>query len=149
MSEGFGWNRIFLSDSGCSIESFFYIVLPSRAGFKPILPISSNRAPRQRGPALCFSPTQIYTFYRSCLCTVTPRNPLFFKVFWHTKKLPIFLTVTQNIVETRFTTIISVHQNIALQSSRYSWWKLRFLKMSLQSASSNLKKTLEGVTVFY
>ena len=61
-----------------------------RAGFKPIWPISSNRAPRQRGPALRLQPTQTYTFYRSCLCIVQARGTVFLSCFERQKWLSNF-----------------------------------------------------------
>ena len=89
-------------------------------------------------PRSVYLPKQIYTFHRSCLCIVSKRGPVFFKSLWETKTvLTFFQPSLKSTVKTRFSITIKVHQNFALQSSRYSDEQLRSPKMSLQSARSN------------
>ena len=94
-------------------------------------------------------PKQTYTFYGRCLCTMPARSPVFFKLLWET-----------NIVLTCFQRSLKIQYKFALlPPSKYSksllynhlgiqMKQLRSLKMSLRSARSSLKKTLDGPTVF-
>jgi len=77
--------------------------------------------PRAQGvPALRLQPTQTYNFCGSCLFIALARSPVFFKLFCETEIIIKFSQVSQSTVYTRFTTTIKIHQNLDLQTSRYS-----------------------------
>jgi len=112
-------------------------ILLNRAGFKPIWPISSNRAPRQRGPrAPSNFPAQTCTFYRSCLCIVPARGPVALRdqngshIFQRSFKIQFKLALPPSSKNTK--TLLYNHLGIQMKH-------LRSLKMSLQSARSNRK----------
>jgi len=112
-----------------------------RAGFKPIWPISSNRAPRQRGP--CVPPTTNASlhFYRSCLRIVSAAGPSVVWLFWKTKAIyQTFPTASETTVKTRFTTTIEVHQNFDWQTFRYSDEKVAVSESLCTEQGQNLRK---------
>jgi len=77
----------------------------------------------KRGPALRLEPTQTYIFYGNCLCKLCSADaePSVFQVVLRDQNdYQIFPTVSQNTVQIRFTTTIKIHQNLDLQTSRYS-----------------------------
>jgi len=110
------------------------------AGYKPIWPISSNQVLCQRGLALRLQQAQTYTFYRSWW---RHGRPVFFKLFWETKKIinffQRFLKIQYELAllpQSKSTkTLIYKHLGIQMK-------QLRPLKKSLQWARSKLK-TLE------
>jgi len=122
----------------------------ARAGFKPIWPISSNRAPCQRGPRAPPTTTQTYTFYGTCSCIAPARSPVFFKSLWETKTIIKFFQQSPKIQHkfallppSSYTkTLIYIHLGIQMK-------QLRSLKKSLQRAWSKLEQTLEVPTVFF
>ena len=61
-----------------------------RSGFKPIWPISSNWAPRQKGPALRLLNKANLHFLSKLLVYSAGAGPVFFKVFWEPKLFSIF-----------------------------------------------------------
>ena len=95
----------------CSAISFATKMV-SRAGFKPIWPISSNRAPRRRGPinqhrfALCIEADSEY-FRRGAL--------------WFSRgcERPKWFLNYSNGLSKQFKVVL-IHENLALQSSQYS-----------------------------
>jgi len=119
-----------------------------RAGFKPIWPISSNRAPRQRAPRYAYQPTQTYTFYRSWLFIVR-RGAQFLKRFerpnWFSIFFQRFLKIQYELSllpPSKYTKTL-LYNHLGFQIKQM--WPL---KVSLQSARSNLKKPCRGPQYF-
>ena len=76
-----------------------YSCVAIRAGFKPIWPFSSNRAPWQKGPHATPTKQRQLTLSIDAACVVPARGPVIFLVFWETKPvLKFFTTVSQNTV---------------------------------------------------
>jgi len=90
-----------------------YTVATLRAGFKPIWPISSNRDPRGRGPRA--KPQHKFSLVSSWLWIFPARGPAFFKGFWEIKTVLKLFQQSLKTVQTRFTTTIKIHENLALQ----------------------------------
>jgi len=96
----------------------------TRAGFKLIWPISSNRSPRQRGPALRQLTNRNLQFYRSWLWIFPAQGPVFFKGFWETKT-DLKLFQLDLLPPSKYTkTLLYNHLSIQIK-------QLRSLKMSL------------------